>query len=362
VRRPAVTAVLLLALTGSVTLTGCGSPAHSPAAPAPTATTAPSPLPCSPSTAIAGWSDALEGQRFAGRTPQPQVVGNLSALAALPGGDVLALSDRSVLFTLDAAADRPLDAVALADPTGKELDSESLVVDRSPDQQERSTLLIGDETGPQVLRVDRDGRLLGALPIPPDVTSRGQANATLEGLALSPDGRTLVASLEEPLRGDDPGLTRLVTWTRPDPTSTAFTPAAQDALPLPAGLGISELTAVGDGRLLALERGYDAAVGNTVHLVLLDPAGATDVAAVAALSPATAGTPVRSTLLADLGACPTLGATAKQTQANPLLDNIEGMTITGREPDGALDLLLVSDDNDSPEQVTRTYRLRTTLG
>jgi hypothetical protein len=356
VRRPAVTAVILLALTGSVALTGCGSPAPSPAASAPTATTAPSPLPCSPSTAIAGWSDALEGQRFAGRTPQPQVVGNLSALAALPGGDVLALSDRSVLFTLDAAADRPLDAVALADPTGKELDSESLVVDRD------GTLLIGDETGPQVLRVDRDGRLLGALPVPPDVTTRARANATVEGLALSPDGRTLLASLEEPLRGDDPGLTRLVTWTRPDPTSTAFTPAAQHALPLPAGLGISELAAVGDGRLLALERGYGAAVGNTVHLVLLDPAGATDVAAVAALSPATADTPVRSTLLADLGACPTLGATAKQTQANPLLDNIEGMTITGREPDGALDLLLVSDDNDSPEQVTRTYRLRTMLG
>ena len=269
---------------------------------------------------------------------------------------MLALSDRSVLFTLDAAADRPTDAVGLADPTGRPLDSESLVVDRD------GTLLIGDETGPQVLRVDRDGRLLGALPVPPDVATRGKANATFEGLALSPDGRTLVASLEEPLAGDDPGLTRLITWTRRDPASTAFTPAGQYALPLPAGLGVSELAPTGDGRLLALERGYDDAVGNTVHLVLLDPAGATDVSAVPQLTPATAGTPVRAALLADLGACPSLGATAKQTQANPLLDNIEGMTVTGRAPDGALDLLLISDDNDSPQEVTRTYRLRTTLG
>ena len=350
VRRPVLITVLLLALTG------CASTTTPPAPPAPAAATAPSPQPCSTSTTISGWSDALEGQRFAGRTPAPQVVGNLSALTALPDGRVLALSDRSVLFTLDAAADRPLDAVALADPAGTALDSESLVVDRD------GSLLIGDETGPQVLRVDRDGRLLGALPVPPDVVTRGKPNTTLEGLALSPDGRTLVASVEEPLTGDDPGLTRLVTWTRPDPSSPAFTPGAQYALPLPAGLGVSELTPTGDGRLLALEHGYEKATGNTVHLVLLDPAGATDVADVAALGPATAGTPVRATLLADLGACPALGATAKQPQANPLLDNIEGMTVTGRAPDGALELLLVSDDNDSPQEVTRTYRLRTTLG
>ncbi len=348
-RRPALTAVLLLALAG------CASTSAPPTPPGPTAATAPVPQACSPSTAIAGWSDALEGQRFAGRTAAPQVVGNLSALAALPDGQILALSDRSVLFTLDAAADRPVDAVTLADPAGKQLDSESLVVDRD------GSLLIGDETGPQVLRVDRDGHLLGALPVPPDVVDRGRPNATLEGLALSPDARTLVASLEEPLRGDDPGLTRLVTWTRPDPTSSGFTPAAQYALPLPEGLGVSELTPTGDGRLLALERGYEKATGNTVHLVLLDPAGATDVAGVPALSPATAGVPVRATLLADLGACPTLGATARQTQRNPLLDNIEGMTVTGRAPDGAVSLLLVSDDNDSAQEVTRTYRLRTTL-
>ncbi len=34
-------------------------------------------------------------------------------------------------------------------------------------------------------------------------------------------------------------------------------------------------------------------------------------------------------LLADVVASPTLGATSKQPRTNPLLDNDEGMTVTG---------------------------------
>ncbi|MCZ9344923.1 esterase-like activity of phytase family protein, partial [Streptomyces sp. TRM76130] len=60
---------------------------------------------------------------------------------------------------------------------------------------------------------------------------------------------------------------------------------------------------------------------------------------------------------ADIAACPSLGATAKQPQPNPLLDNIEGMAVTGRTK-GRLDVLLVSDDNQNASQTTRFYRLR----
>ena len=55
------------------------------------------------------------------------------------------------------------------------------------------------------------------------------------------------------------------------------------------------------------------------------------------------------------------GATAPGPQANPLLDNIEGMTITGTRPGGAGELLLVSDDNENANQITRTYRLTARL-
>lgn len=303
-----------LLLVAALVLAGCGAPAPAP----PPAVGNGGPGPCSPSTSIASYSDALEGQ-----------VANLSALAARPDGTVYALSDRSVLHTLDATATRPLAAVPLVDPAGRPLDSESLVIDRD------GTLLVGDETGPQVLRYAADGRLLGSLPVPADIVGRTQENGTFEGLALQPDG-TLVASLEKPLTGETD--TRLLTW-RGD------VPGVEVPMPLPADLGVTELVAVGDGRLLALERGYEKATGNTVRLVLVDPRTS----------------PAAVTVLADLGDCPSLGATAKQPQRNPLLDNVEGMTITGRDPDGALELLLVSDDNDSPQQITRTYRLRTTL-
>ncbi len=100
---------------------------------------------------------------------------------------------------------------------------------------------------------------------------------------------------------------------------------------------ISALAVDSDGSLAALS---DRSLGNTVRLYLADP-----------------GHALRKTLLTDLATCPTLGATAKQPQPNPLLDNIEAMTITGRTKN-ALKVLLASDDNQNPTQTTRFYYLR----
>ena len=64
---------------------------------------------------------------------------------------------------------------------------------------------------------------------------------------------------------------------------------------------------------------------------------------------------VSKKLVANLVACPTLGAPSRETQANPLLDNYEGMTITGGP--GLAGVSLISDDNFSATQFTRVLNL-----
>ncbi|GGN54304.1 hypothetical protein GCM10011579_013220 [Streptomyces albiflavescens] len=60
--------------------------------------------------------------------------------------------------------------------------------------------------------------------------------------------------------------------------------------------------------------------------------------------------------------CPSRGAHVKQPQPDPhpLLDDIEGLAVTGR-PHGRPNLLLVSDDIQKPVQITRFSSLRVRL-
>ena len=64
---------------------------------------------------------------------------------------------------------------------------------------------------------------------------------------------------------------------------------------------------------------------------------------------------VSKKLVANLVDCPTLGAPSRETQANPLLDNYEGMAVV-RGP-GAAGVSLISDDNFSASQITRVLNL-----
>ncbi|WP_405555586.1 esterase-like activity of phytase family protein [Streptomyces sp. NBC_01171] len=300
---------------------------------------------CSASVAIDSFSDTLDKTTYDGT-----YVGNLSALAVDRDGSLAALSDRSTLFRLDAKG--PTAAVTL--PGG--LDSEGLAIDRD------GSRLVTSETEPSVRRYSREGKLLEQLPVPPDLrvtpAGRATANQTFEGLTLLPGGRTLLASMEYALAGDDPGTVRFQTWTR---DHGRFRLGAQYAYRTDdAGLGVPEVQATPDGRLLVLERGFEAGVGNTVRLGLADPRHATDTSRVEHLTGQPGVRPLRKTPLADLADCPSLGATARQPQPNPLLDNIEGMTVTGGTH--TLKVLLVSDDNQNPAQTTRLYRLRVRTG
>ncbi|MFE0414831.1 esterase-like activity of phytase family protein [Streptomyces tendae] len=289
---------------------------------------------CSPGVSLTGFSDALDKTTYDGT-----YVGNLSALARDRRGSLAALSDRSSLFRLDARTLKPRGVTTLADENGAALDSEGLVADGD------GTYLVSSETEPSVRRYSRTGELLGRLPVPDDLRTapegRGRANGSFEGLTLLPGGRTLLASMEYPLDGDPADLVRVQSWQRT--RHGDFRPGAQYTYRTDPGLGVAEVTATPDGRLLVLERGFTSGVGNTVRLQLADRPGR--------------GTALHKRLLADLADCPSLGATAKQPQPNPLLDNFEGMAVTGRSG-GRLEVLVVSDDNQNVVQTTRFLKLR----
>lgn len=335
-------ATLTAGLTAATTLTAAG-----PAA----ASTSRTSHACSPAVSVEGFSDALDKTTYEGT-----YVGNFSALAVDRDGSLAAVSDRSALFTLDRRTLRPTGVVPLADRGGAALDAEGLVVDRD------GTRLISDETGPAVRRHARDGRVLEELPVPDELrvapAGRATTNGTFEGLTLLPGDRTLLASMEYALSGDSTDIVRFQTWQRKGTTHGGpFRLSSQYAYRTDPGLGVPEVTATPDGRLLVLERGFTAGVGNTVRLYLADPKRATDTSGVETLTGQRGVRLIKKTLLADLVNCPSLGATAKQPQPNPLLDNIEGMTITGRSK-GRLNVLLVSDDNQNVAQTTRFYSLR----
>ncbi|MFJ6743885.1 esterase-like activity of phytase family protein [Streptomyces sp. NPDC091279] len=306
---------------------------------------------CSGSVSLDRFSDVLDKTTFQGT-----FVGNFSALAVDRDGTLAALSDRSSLFSLNSRTLAPVSVVHLADEQGADLDSEGLVIDRD------GTRLVTSETEPSIRRYSKSGTLLERLPVPASLqvapAGRATSNGTFEGLTLLPGGRTLIASMEYALSGDDTGTVRFQTWQRG--RDGRFRLGAQYAYRVDAGLGVPEVQATPDGRLLVLERGFTSGVGNTVRLYAADPRGATDVSGVENLTGQSGVRLIKKTLLTDIAACPTLGATAKQPQPNPLLDNIEGMTITGRDR-GRLKVLLISDDNENTTQTTRAYTLSVRL-
>ncbi|MFV2177779.1 esterase-like activity of phytase family protein [Actinomadura sp. LOL_016] len=315
---------------------------------------------CSPSASLLGFSDALDKTSLDGTA-----VAGLSALAVTRPGRAVALVDNigttpARMYDLSLrprhrgphATARGVTTLRRPDGapyTGADLDGEGLVVERGG-----RTVLVGSETEPSIRRFDgRDGRQRAELPVPERfrVAPAGDAvgNQTFEALTATPDGRTLYAGMEGALAGD--GANRIVRYA--GRSGGAYRPAAQYAYTTDPGLGLVELVALRDGGLLALERGWTSGVGNTVRVYRTSTRGAKDVTSRSA-EPSSA---LRKRLLVDLAACPPSGATAKQPQPNPLLDNVEGMALGGRTWHGRRVLYLVSDDNGGATQITRVYAL-----
>jgi hypothetical protein len=215
----------------------------------------------------------------------------------------------------------------------------------------------------------KTGRVKQALPIPqrylPDTEGkRGiQHNLGFEGMTLSPIG-TLPAS-GEPLRifavtesalkqdkevakvgqdGKIPGaknrwLHYLLT-DRPEIISEHL----YQLDPPPLGAlehGIPEIQAIDtSGHFLTLERSFGL-TGFRAKLFQATTAGATDTSKINSFIGNTTIEPIKKQLALDL------------KQLDIYIDNLEGMALGARLPDGSQTLLLVSDDNFSKRQVTQ---------
>jgi hypothetical protein len=168
--------------------------------------------------------------------------------------------DHKIPFKIinDATPDRLL--------TGGDFDIESVREDY------RGTLWFGEEFGPFLVHTDATGKVLEA-PIPlPDVKSpdyppdfpapfAGPANlnssAGFEGMAISPDGRTLYPTLEGPVAGDDPLTRRMYQF---DIRTRRYAAKRRTYHIDDAGWSVSDLYGLDNHHLLALERDGTQAV------------------------------------------------------------------------------------------------------
>jgi hypothetical protein len=318
-----------------------------------------------------GYSDALDKLDYHGTE-----LGGLSSLAYdrrsrawISAVDNHA-SDPSRIWFFRNLADPQVvrDPLVLRQPdgtpyTGLTADNEGLAV--LPD----GDYLVSSETEPSIRIFGRDGVQKASLPVPARfaVSPAGQAtsNATLEGLTISPSGHRIIAAREGALSGDvsaggDASLHRFLVYDR-DRHGT-YRLSKQIAYRTDPGQRVPEVAAYSDTSFVVEEASFAPATGNAVSLFQVTGLDrARDVSTIGNLSDAPAADVVGKRLLADLVRCPSLGAAAKETQTNPLLDNFEGMAFTTPDLFGVAGLSLISDDNFSATQTTRVLNLAVRL-
>ncbi len=362
----AAVAVALVCI-GATTAVAAGPAATTPAAATPGGRS------CPPAATAVGFSDALDKASVGG-----VAVGGLSGLAAdWRSGGYVAVEDHSgtdparLFFPRDPRHPTLTGTLVLRHPDGTPFDANGF------DGEGVAVLgdgrfLVSSETEPSVRVFARDGRQVGELAVPARfaVAPAGEAsaNATLEGLSVAPSGRIVYAAMEGTLAGDTPvggaegRFRRILVYAADRWAPGGFRLVRQLGYEVDPGNRIAEVAAYGDGRLVVLEAAFTANVGNTVTLYAVTGANqAPDVSGVANLAAAPPADIIARHLVADLTRCPTLGATNKEPQLNPLLDNYEGLAVAAPAGRGPALLSLVSDDNFSATQTTRLLTLAALL-
>lgn len=224
-----------------------------------------------------------------------------------------------------------------------------------------ASVFISDEYGPYVRQFDRaSGQLLRTFTLPakfdvavkapmgvneeaPFNTTGRVDNKGMEGLAITPDGKTLVGIMQQPLLQDSSKVVRIVT------IDIATGQTHEYGYRLTTGSSVSEIVAVNDHQFLVDERDGKGLGDNSNAAVksvfLIDIAGATDISNVAATSNTTTPTVTKSStpFLDVYAALRATGLTAAQVPAK--IESLafgQDVTLNGQ----LLHTLFVGVDND----------------
>ena len=224
------------------------------------------------------------------------------------------------------------------------------------------SVFISDEYGPYVRQFDRaTGSQIKAFALPANLaaanlspkgdteiagnTGGRVANKGMEGLAITPDGRTLVGIMQAPLIQDaavaaSGKLLRIVTVDIASGTTKEY------GYLLTTGSGVSEITAINDHEFLVDERDGrglgDGTAARNKQIYKIDLAGAADVTGLDGAAAASAA--VGKSLFVDLVAL----FTANGIAATRIPSKIEGLAFgTDVTVNGVLNhTLWIANDND----------------
>lgn len=287
----------------------------------------------------------------------------------------LTLVRRELVPLAPPAADRTLDAEGLAPaPNGH------WFVSSEGDRRGETRPVAG------IHEYARDGRYVRSMPLPPayaDTAGAGPSgmrlNLSLEALSISPDNRWIFAALESSLLQDGPAadfergaVVRLLVYdlhnaARP-PREYAY---LTDNKPQPVGwspidgdAGVVDVLALNATDLLVLERGYvvedptpTSRRENSIRIYWIRLSPAAEVTGRYSLEETPPAALLQKHLVFDLAdVAPQLNPRLRR------LENFEAIAFGPRLADGNDTILLISDDNFSPSQVTAVVALRWTGG
>jgi len=282
-------------------------------------------------------------------SPTPLTYGSGAGLGVPPGAPSQNTANQ---FYFTGRSDNFDPSKNSGNPNNARFDPESIRV-----SNDGKSVFISDEYGPYVYQFDRvTGQRVKSFELPANLyvsnlsaqgaveisgnTSGRVANKGMEGLAITPDGKTLVGIMQAELIQDPKNLLRIVTIDIATGATHEF------GYLLSTGSGVSDIVAINDNQFLVDERdGNGLGNGNAAkvkQLFEIDLAGATDITNLTGAAAAAAA--VNKSLVLDLVSA----LNANGIPSDQIPAKIEGLAF-GQDIDinGMIEhTLFVSNDND----------------